>query len=366
MDDLELIAPQPQLRITFAAEPVYNLLCSLILLGESVADSIPWARQAVARLTPEHLQTNDWVTKRASRLVSGESWPSFPAWLDDLATRDPDALRDLMLEDLLRAADDILDGGEILPSTAELLADPAVFVSLLERVYDCKGHPRDRGFLQAEYDRFTDPAGTLAQMVTYLRAMWHEVLEEEWARNLPVVEEAVAAFSSVPWSGRSTADIVAGIVARDTVPAKWESWLPHIEELVFIPSTHIGPYLLVVDRDDTRAWIVFGARVPAGATIPSPALTRSELLTRLAGLADDTRLRLLKVVADRGEIRAGEIMDELGISQSSASRQLRELVATGYLRAERCEGANVYRLNRTRIGETLDALDRYLAPAGES
>ena len=89
------------------------------------------------------------------------------------------------------------------------------------------------------------------------------------------------------------------------------------------------------------------------------------MLTRLSGLADDTRLRLLKLLADRGEMRAGEIMAELGISQSSASRQLRELVATGYLRAERREGAKVYRLNRARVGDTLAALQSYLAPDEE-
>ena len=267
MDGLELIAPQSETRITFAVEPVYNLLCSLILLGDKVATSLPWARETAARLAPDRLQTNSWVSKRASRLVSGGTWPTFPAWIDDLAKRDPHAMRDFELDDLLHVADEILDEGEALPSAAELLADREVFVSFLERLYECKGSSRESEFFQAEFDRFHDPAGTLAQIVTYLRAMWHEVLEEEWARVQPMVEEAVAAFSSVAWSGRSTADVVAQIVARESVPAHWDSWLPEMEEIIFIPSAHIGPYLLMMDRDDTRAWIAFGARVPAGATI---------------------------------------------------------------------------------------------------
>ena len=58
MDDLELIAPPQEARITFAVEPVYNILSSLILLTDKVADSLPWARQTAARLTEPRLQAS--------------------------------------------------------------------------------------------------------------------------------------------------------------------------------------------------------------------------------------------------------------------------------------------------------------------
>ena len=48
------------------------------------------------------------------------------------------------------------------------------------------------------------------------------------------------------------------------------------------------------------------------------------------------------------------------MSQSSASRHLRQLVATGYLTERRREGAKAYSLNPDRLEETLSYLMRFL------
>jgi len=366
MDDLELIAPPRGARITFAVEPVYNILSSLILLSDKVADSLPWARETAARLTPEQLRTNQWAAKQASRYVEGVSWPGFPAWLDDLAARDPYALRDAELDELLEGAAEYLGEAEPLPTAEELLADADTYLALLEQICQVKGHECDLDSYRERHERLQDPPASLAQIVAHLRMMWEEHLAADWEKVEPLVQDAVAAFSSVTWSGRSTLEVVCEVIAREEAPADWDRRLKGVEELVFIPSAHISPYVLLIDEDDTRAWIVFGVRVPEGATVQSPALTRSELLTRLAGLADDTRLRILKLVAEGGELRSQDIMEGVGISQSSASRQLRELVATGYLSVERRDGAKVYRLKQDRISDTLGALQRYLETPDES
>jgi ArsR family transcriptional regulator len=83
-------------------------------------------------------------------------------------------------------------------------------------------------------------------------------------------------------------------------------------------------------------------------------------LVRLSALADDTRLQILDLLAVEGELRAQDIIDRLGISQSSASRHLSQLAATGYLHVHRCEGAKCYSLKRERIDDTLGDLKRYL------
>ena len=106
--------------------------------------------------------------------------------------------------------------------------------------------------------------------------------------------------------------------------------------------------------------ITFGARVPKGAAISSPALNRSELITRLNALADDTRLRILDLLAKQGEMGAQEIMAELSLSQSAASRHLRQLVATGFLVEQRREGAKFYQLNQSRVDDAFDALKDFL------
>jgi len=51
-------------------------------------------------------------------------------------------------------------------------------------------------------------------------------------------------------------------------------------------------------------------------------------------------------------------MERLDLSQSAASRHLRQLAATGYLNVERREGSKVFRLNSKRIDDTFGALKK--------
>jgi DNA-binding transcriptional ArsR family regulator len=106
--------------------------------------------------------------------------------------------------------------------------------------------------------------------------------------------------------------------------------------------------------------VLFGARVPEGAQIHAPDLSRAEILVRLNALADDTRLRILKLISEGGELRSQEIMTRLELSQSAASRHLTQLSATGYLDERRCEGAKCYALNPRRIKDTLRAISAFL------
>ena len=85
-----------------------------------------------------------------------------------------------------------------------------------------------------------------------------------------------------------------------------------------------------------------------------------DLVVRLGALSDNTRLRVLKYIADRVEARAQDIVQALDISQSAASRHLTQLTATGHLSERRCDGAKCYALNPERIEETLPALEAFL------
>ena len=53
-------------------------------------------------------------------------------------------------------------------------------------------------------------------------------------------------------------------------------------------------------------------------------------------------------------------MARLDVSQSAASRHLRQLSATGYLTERRRAGEKCYSLNRGRVSNTFHALDQFL------
>jgi DNA-binding transcriptional ArsR family regulator len=53
-------------------------------------------------------------------------------------------------------------------------------------------------------------------------------------------------------------------------------------------------------------------------------------------------------------------MTKLDLSQSAASRHLKQLSATGFLAERRCTGAKCYDLNPQRIEDTLTAISLFL------
>ena len=361
MSEMDLIAPQKTVSVAFGLEPAYNVLCSLCLLNSDLSGHSQWASRTAVDLSAEQLQVNEQVCDTVSASLEGKAWPSFPVWVDDLAGRDPFLMRDQKLDLLLRKAGDLLgpEAGD-LPDREALLADRSLYVSLEERLCTCKECEFDRAYYEATHARFKDPVARWSKVVAHLRWMWEQHLADEWNRNLPMLRESVAAFESIDYTGKSVDEIFVQVTARQAVPDQWDWWQQEAESLIFIPSPHIGPYLMLINYTDRTARIVFGARVPEGATVRSPALSRSELLMRLGALSDETRLRILELVAGEGELCAREIISRLELSQSSASRHLRQLSATGYLIERRQEGAKCYRLNRERIDDSFGALRELL------
>jgi DNA-binding transcriptional ArsR family regulator len=332
-----------------------------MILNADLSGFGQWVQDTRRALSADQLQKNGVVCSAAAAFLDGMDWPSFPAWVDDMAQRDPYAMRQHSLLFFLEALQAKLgwDPGEI-PTAEQLVTDQSTYLALAERACRHKGETCDLSFYALEHEYLQDPIARQALIISHLREMWDEHLAEEWHRNLPLIEESVSAFESINYGGKNVSEIVEEITARDALPRDWEDWLPEAEHLVFIPSVQIGPYMVLIDRSHGTARIVFGARTPEGAKIVSPALNRSELLTRLGALADDSRLRILELLAHEGELGAQHVIARLDMSQSSTSRHLRQLVATGYVTERRRDGAKAYSLNPERLEDTLVHLKQFL------
>jgi ArsR family transcriptional regulator len=352
--------PLQKTAIRFSLEPAYNALCSLILLSEDISGCGEWVEQTIARLPQEQSEMNERLTGLASVHLAGVAWPSFLAWVDDLAAQDPYVLRDQELDHLIQSAADLFgDDLDKLPDRDQLLADRDLFLSLCERIMQHKGEECCPEWCEANYALLQDPPVRQAQMVSHLRLMWDEYLAAEWERNLPMLHEVLAAFDSLDLSGLTTAEAFRRITGRD-VPAEWRRWLDTVGQITFIPSPHIGPYLLLIEETETTARVVFGARFPEGTAVQSPTLSRSDLAMRLEALADDTRLRILELIALEGEQGAKDIMERLDLSKSAASRHLRQLTAYSYLIVRQEEISKYYSLNPSRFEDTWQALKAFL------
>jgi DNA-binding transcriptional ArsR family regulator len=356
----EIIGPPKTVKVTFSLEPAYNVIGSLSLLdmAEDFSGLGEWVYQTTRALSPERLRTNQIVLLDAHVHLADAFWSSFPEWVDDLAARDATAMRDRALQVWLTGASEVIDGE--IPDPSELLADRAAYLSLVEDLFRLKEKTYDRSIWERVHGLLDDPLAMQDLIVTHLRTMWDEVVAPEWERNLPMLEESTAAFESLGLTGLTAVEALSRVALRAQIPKECMGWLADVEHFIFIPSAHTGPYIVHLGGlGNTTARIAFGARIPEGVPVRLPALSRSELLMRLNALADDTRLRILELLAQKGELSTPDIIARLELSQSAASRHLEHLTATGYLTARRHQGVNLYQLNPDRIDYTFKALKEF-------
>jgi DNA-binding transcriptional ArsR family regulator len=358
--DSTFALPLPQYAVSVALEPVHNILNSMILLHKANEKSGygEWLAQTAASLPPQLLHNNLLVLEGLHYAVMPtRSWPGFQAYLNYLADVDPTVLRDTILDAYTNLG---CEDEEIpLAQPVDMLATLGTFLDYLQARF-----PPDHINLQIESEAYAllkEPPAMRETIVTHLQTMWTNYFAVEWSRITPMLQSSVAAFQQVDFTGLTPLEATRQIIGQE-VPEGWKRMLESAEfdQLIFVPSAHIGPYLRVF-KANGLTWLFFGARLPQGVHISSPDLSRSELLVRLGALADDTRLRILHLLSQRGELCSKDIISELDLSQSAASRHLQQLSATGYLSERRVEGAKCYSLSLERIQDTFQALEYFLS-----
>ncbi len=348
-----LLAPGT-VNVKVNLDPVYNNLASLHMIAvvKAFTGLDEWVAQAAASLPAEQMQTHQVLFDILySAFEPDEDWPDFPAYLENLAEQAPLHLRNRFLKYMFPASYEKY-------VRQDRLMDLETFIAQIDRTeFDVEKEIIDDQLAQA-HALLSDPATMHKTIVSHLTTMWHEVLAAEWEQHEAFLQEVTAALQSYPYSGQNAYDAIRSVTGRDA-GGHWQRVLAPAETLIFIPSLHIGPYLLQYAYPPLVR-IIFGARLPQGAGDAPTTLTRADLLVRLRTLADDTRLGILELLFEEGELCAQEIIARLGLSKSSASRHLSQLSATGYLTEHQREGkTKCYTLNPDRFRETMHFFEPY-------
>ncbi len=367
MPDTEVIVQPGIATVSVALEPVFNAMSSLRLLTWGKEHALdPWVERTLAAMTPEQFYMHRVVMLGLYYVVNPQqSFRSFPAYIDHLAATSPIDLRNKMLDTYLDMACMGVDCDEsgkhkkvdYVPTREELIASKEYYIGFLGSAFPGPGF--DPAIESEAYDLIMDLPRMQVTLVNYLRMIWDEYLEEEWLRVRPMLQESVDAFRQVNLSEMDrieAARYVIGQAQDKRLCKRFEEY----ERVVFVPSPHIGEYQATF-FNETTLWLTFGARLPSGMVSGASALSRAELLVRLNTLADDTRLRILALIAAEGEHCAQHIISTLDLSQSAASRHLKQLSATGFLTESRRENAKCYHLNMERVDDTLAALKQFLS-----
>ncbi|MFN8376059.1 MAG: metalloregulator ArsR/SmtB family transcription factor [Anaerolineae bacterium] len=357
-DQTYILAPEA-VTVHISVEPV--LVAMDFLSDMASLDYLSGISQRVIEvhdsLTPERRLINRVIFNGLfSSVAPRRSFPDMPTYIDYLAKLEPEQLRDRAIEWMCTEE---CEG--MRPLTKEEALDRDTFLSRMEQMYAAKkaekGAKFDREFYEEVHHWLSNPLDMQKKIVEHMTYMWDTVLAAEWRRSRPMIEESAEAFQELDYNGLSALEAIRMITGRD-MSQIWPEWP---QNLIFVPTPYIGPYIGRWESEDKNTlWVIFGARLPEGARIKSPALSRSELVVRLNALADDTRLRIIELLTQYEELCAQDIINLLDLSQSAASRHLRQLTATGYLVERRKEVSKCYALNKERFDDTMRAVRRFV------
>lgn len=339
--------------------PVHNILHSMALLneGESMPLCGQWVQQTITALSPEQQQRNRLVFEGLREVfVRDHDSLDFPTYLAWLATQNPSVLRDAALGRLSHS----FDGGTLSIQPDDLLTNKDTYIRC---VIQLRGVPDVDSVIIAEaHALLNDPPIMHDLIVGHLTELWEQLVASEWRRiaqgkgaSLP---QAMRVFQTYLADKALTAAEGLRVFTGRPVP---DLLLPMVDvtRVVLVPSLHVGRQVATW-AVDTTLYVFFAPPPQPESLLRSSPVGHAEILTRLTALADETRLRILELVAQSNEISAQEIMARLNLTQSTVSRHLKQL--RPYLVERRGEGASkVYTFSPLQLDVTLSALEQLSA-----
>jgi len=241
-----------------------------------------------------------------------------------------------------------------------MLEEPAVRRRLRERA----AAQGDEALAELLLD---DPGALLERFLGLLERYWEDAFASEWERIEPDLAAGVAE------AGRQIEEhglyaLLRGLwpeVRSD--PEAGRFWLerPHDHEveigpedrLVLAPSAYVWPHVRVNCDAPWPLGLVF----PASSIVREarPRIPPAALVGVLRALADDTRLRALRLIAERPR-STQELAPLVGITEAALSKHLRVLAEAGLLERRR-EGYYVlYRLVPEQVAAAAPSLSAFL------
>ena len=360
MADWDFILAPSTVAVEIRLDEVGTLLNSLKMLSaEDFHNGLhEWISRTAAEVGEERLKLNRQLCNFFEHIQDDTNSASFPEYIQTVKKTTPETLINIGLHWMREKP--------TYPGDEAILADRNVFLNFVQEtmgeMYSHKGEELDLEEWGQAWDFMSHPQDAINAMAEHLQFMWDNYLKDEWKRVKPMLEEAVDAFSAIDYAGMTAYEAIETVTGRNMRGRDFfEDKLSRSEKLIFIPNAHLGPYISWgVVQDERTMVFFFGARPPKNAKMKSTALSRSELLVRLNALADETRLKMIELLTQNEEMCAQDFINSLDLSQSSASRHLRQLTASGYLTERRRDVAKCYTLNPERIEDTVRALKEFL------
>lgn len=351
-------------NIQVSPEPVRNMIYSIILIQktEKLSGMNHWPIDIANKLTDSEKRIHRLVTE-AFPIMPVKSWNSFPSYLDYLGKSDPIEFRKKYFNEYVSyCSSDFLDPHEV--NIEKVVQSEENYLAFVKELCGSKNSTCyvDIEFEKNVYQYLVKPERMLKETVSHLRMIWDRFLAEEWVKVEKIVLDSVNAVNQLNLMGLEIFDAIKKVTEKDAKLLFKQHTLDRMQSVkryVFIPSPHVGPYMNKLIQDDTM-WIFFGARLPKGVCFSAPDLDHQEIVTKLGAIADNTRLKILKHISTVGERSSAQIICDLNLSQSAASRHLKQLSATGLLLERRVQNSKCYSINEIKIKSIFKSVTKYL------
>ena len=214
------------------------------------------------------------------------------------------------------------------------------------RKFIATSYPDDELWQGALAKLLEGSAWDMRRSLTRLLSDWLDVFADF---NDPAPLEKEVAQQRLRARGRKPEDVVAE--AMECYDFVYE---PGIDSVLLIPSRVIWPYLHVFDHLSTNI-VCYPIRAARAA---DPTRPPKELLAFGQALADDRRLRILRILAE-GELPAQELALRLAIGLTTLLHHLAVLREAGLV-SVRGDRRKLYRLRSERVGAMSTRLERFL------
>lgn len=186
----------------------------------------------------------------------------------------------------------------------------------------------------------TSPPGEIHQrLLRLLRAFYGNVYEQEEARVQPILRADVEAKAQLVGALPPEELIERATGGMTIVPGA------EISQVVLAPSYFFRPYNLISEYPGVRLFIYPVDLTPGDVEPPTRALA-----SLLKALGDETRLRILQMLAER-EMYLQEIANRLGVTHVTAIHHLALLRAAHLVRAIERGNLKYYQLRQDTVAE---------------
>jgi DNA-binding transcriptional ArsR family regulator len=360
---MDLLRGRPALRLDFRVSLALDLMhaIGLVLQAPTLEGLDQWVYATVAALPPtlkEDLEQvmaltrkSDILEKRLFQLSPEDpvhhDFAAFVAWLNDLRAEDYRHV----VEDTLRHFTHHAEEQGLEPPRPENL-EP------LHEILDAE--LGDESVVRIIY-LAQHPLELKAQHISVLTRFWEQFYRSQYAECRALMERSVAHHLQQAYGSDFFAVFSAVTGRRFPREHDEKERLAEAEQVIFVPSCHIGPYVTFSWWDEQLFTVIvyFNCRptgAPEGRVHEAPSV--QDLFPPVKALADETRLQILAILNGR-RLYAQEIVDQLEISQSAVSRHLRLMVAGGLLNVDKQDSMKFYSINEETLAALAERLRRF-------